>query len=59
MVATDELLCLKNAGTSDLQPLYGNGIFINVYLLALDNTKKKIKIARFHLNRAGLAVVIS
>ena len=23
---------------SDLQPIYGNGVFGNVYLLALDNT---------------------
>jgi hypothetical protein len=25
---------------SDLQPHYGNGVFGNVYLLALDNTKR-------------------
>jgi hypothetical protein len=25
---------------SDLQPHYGNGVFGNVYLLNLDNTKK-------------------
>ena len=25
---------------SDLQPNYGNGVFGNVYLLALDNTKR-------------------
>ena len=31
---------LLNLALSDLQPLYGNGVFGNVYLLALDNTKR-------------------
>ena len=30
---------------SDLQPHYGNGFFINVYLIALDNTYLEVNIA--------------
>ena len=31
---------IYHAPTCDLQPHYGNGVFGNVYLLALDNTKR-------------------
>ena len=30
----------RNTAPNDLQPHYGNGVFGNVYLLALDNTKR-------------------
>ena len=29
----------KNNAVSDLQPHYANGVFDNIYFLALDNTK--------------------
>ena len=31
---------VKDFAPSDLQPHYGSGVFGNVYLLALDNTKR-------------------
>jgi hypothetical protein len=35
-----EIIGTTNIALSDLQPRYGNGVFVNVYLLALDNTKR-------------------
>ena len=31
---------IGDSAPTDLQPHYGNGVFGNVYLLALDNTKR-------------------
>ena len=36
----DVIKKISNTASSDLQPYYGNGVFSNVYLLALDDTKK-------------------
>ena len=39
VVLTKFILVCRMA-PSDLQPRYGNGVFYNIYLLALDSTKR-------------------